>query len=281
MIAVITGASSGIGASLAQVMMDRGYTVVGAARRTTEHSWCKVVDVSVEQECRSFIRNVIAEHGGIDVLVNNAGRGHYTSIEDTPTQLWREMFALNIDSMFWTTQETLPSMRARNSGAIINIASTAGRFGFPYNAAYVAAKHAVVGFTAALRAELLGTNIYATVVSPAGVATEWQEATAEGSQRDLSINDLYAGAIPRSRVIAREQELSLAPLSKMMSSLQAAEIIMDTVESGRVNDVYTHDGTQALAEQAVTNRIELEDRHKALFLAMHEVYQEHHKEHRG
>ena len=271
MIAVITGASSGIGNALAHMMLAQGHTVIGAARRVTADEWCEVVDVSDEQQCNAFIDRGLHTHGHIDVLVNNAGRGNYASIEDTTTELWREMFSVNVDSMFWLTKRVLPVMRSKNAGHIINIASVAGRMGFPYNAAYIAAKHAVVGFTAALRAELIGTNVNATVVSPAGVITEWQEATVGGS-----MNALYARAIPRSRVKAREQELALAPLFKLMSAEQVSEIILQTIANGRSNDVFTHVGSDELAVQAITDRITLEDRHRALFLSMHEVYKEDH-----
>jgi len=274
MIAVVTGTSSGLGAALSKLMLDRGWTVIGASRRSSREAVHHYnVDVSQEQECIDFITDVIDTYGTVDILVNNAGRGNHASIEHTSTQIWRDVFAVNIDSIFWLTREVLPHMRSHEAGHIINIASMAGVMGFPYNAAYVAAKHAVVGFTAALRAELLGTNIQATVVCPAGVISDWGDVTEGGST-----NQLYAGAIPRSRVIAREQHLQLAPLFKLMSAEAAAAIIMNAIDVGRSNDIFTHEGSRELAEQAVTDRITLEDRHRALYLAMHEVY---HKERNG
>lgn len=273
MIVLITGTSSGLGAALANLFIDRKATVIGVSRRPTAlpiHNYN--ADVSVENQCVQLIRHVISEYGNIDVLINNAGRGNYASVEDTTTQMWHEIFAVNVDSMFWLTREVLPHMRSRNSGHIVNIASTAGTIGFPYNAAYVAAKHAVVGFTAALRAELMGTNINATVVCPAGVLTDWGNVTTGGS-----INALYAKAIPRSRVIARDQSLSLAPLFKLITADSAARIIVDAIDGGRCNDIFTHEGSKDLAVQATINRIELEERHRALFLAMQEVYQADHE----
>jgi NAD(P)-dependent dehydrogenase (short-subunit alcohol dehydrogenase family) len=273
MIVVVTGSSSGLGAALASEFINRGATVIGASRRQVAlpiHNYN--ADVSVENQCIQLILDVISEYGRIDVLINNAGRGNYASIEDTTTQMWHEIFAVNVDSMFWLTREVLPHMRHRNSGHIVNIASTAGTIGFPYNAAYVAAKHAAVGFTAALRTELMGTDINATVVCPAGVITDWGNVTLGGS-----INTLYAKAIPRSRVIAREQGLMLAPLFKLITADSAAKIIVDAINSGRCNDIFTHEGSRDLAVQASINRIELEDRHRALFLAMQEAYRADHE----
>lgn len=274
---VITGATSGIGRALVVLMAQQGWNVAAVGRRADRLqalvSECGpnvvaiTADVSREDECERVASESLHMLGSVDVVVNNAGRGNYASIEDTTTEQWRSMFAINVDAPFWLTRALLPHMKERNSGHIINISSVAGRMGFPYNAAYVAAKHAVVGFTAALRAELLPTNINATVVCPAGVITEWGDATEGGS-----INQLYTAAIPRSRTIARDQGLPLAPLSKMMTAESVAQMIADVIAQGRSNDIFTHDGTQELAVDAVTNRMALEDQHRALWMAMKDVY---------
>jgi short-subunit dehydrogenase len=280
-VVVITGASSGLGAALATNVASSGCTVVLVARRedllrtvadaVTERGGrasCIVADVSQESECARVISDVIDAHGRIDVLINNAGRGNMNSIEDTPTEQWRSMFAVNVDSVFWLTARALPHMCARNAGSIVAISSVAGRYGHPFNAAYVAAKHAVVGFIAALRTELVGTNINATVVCPAGITTEWGNVTEGGS-----IGALYGTAIPRSRTIARESGLGTAPLSRMMSADECATIIIDAVLAGRSDDVFTHSGTKDIAVQCVQDRCAQEDRFEALWLAMKEAYE--------
>ena len=277
---VITGASSGIGAALATAYAKRGARVVVIARREErlrsladeieQAGGTAVVlpaDLSSESECQRVVDALANET--IDVLLHNAGRGNYASVEDTSTDQWRSIFALNVDAPFFLTRGLLPAMKARGEGHVVTVSSTAGTQGFPYNAAYVAAKHAVLGFTAGLRAELVDTNVYATVVCPAGVITEWGDVTEGGS-----INELYSKAIPRSRTIAKDRGLSLAPLSRMMSAEDAAQIIIDAVDNGRNNDIFTHDGTQDLAVQAVTDRIGLEDAHTALWLAMREAYEQ-------
>jgi len=227
-----------------------------------------VADLSREEDCQRVVDITLDRLTHVDVLINNAGRGHYGAIEDTDTETWRSMMSVNLDQVFFLTRGFLPGMKKRNKGHIINVASVAGTMGFPYNPGYIAAKHGLIGLTAATRAELIDTGVNATAVMPAGVITEWGDAT-EGAP----INALYAAAIPRSRTIANERGVGLAPLFKMMSADHAAQIIVDAVDKGRTNDIYTHEGTMDLAVQAVTNRMDLEDRHLALWLAMREYYE--------
>lgn len=278
----ITGASSGLGAACALQYARRGVTVVLVARRADRlndvaeqvraaggTAQVIVADVSREEECTRIIEETITRFGGIDVLVANAGRGNMASVEDTPTQQWRDMFSLNVDSVFWCSRAVLPSMRARQRGHIVAISSVAGRYGHPFNAAYVAAKHAVVGFIAALRAELVGSGVNATCVCPAGILTEWGDATEGGA-----IGALYGVAIPKSRRIAQQLGTDLAPLSRMMTADECAQIIVDAVDQGRCNDIYTHEGTMQIAMQAVEDRRAQEDRFEALWRAMSESYRE-------
>ena len=281
-VVVITGASSGLGAACAVRCARKGATVVLVARRedrlrevalrVTDAGGSAVVivaDVSREAECIRVVDSVATTLGRIDLFINNAGRGNLASIENTPTEQWRSMFAVNVDSVFWLTARALPLMKKANRGHIIAISSVAGRYGYPFNAAYVAAKHAVMGFIAALRTELVGTNVHATCICPAGIITEWADATEGGS-----IGALYAAAIPRSRTIARERGLSMAPLTRMMSAEECADIIMSAIEGGRTNDVFTHKDTHELAVQAVQDRCTQEDAFEALWLAMHESYEQ-------
>jgi short-subunit dehydrogenase len=282
-VVVVTGASSGLGVELAYEAARRGACVVLVARRADRLNDVAqrvtelggkpeviVADVSLEAECYRVIDTTLSAHGRIDVLFNNAGRGNMARVEDTSTEQWRSMFAINVDSIFWLTARALPSMRARNAGHIVAISSVAGRYGHPLNAAYVAAKHAVVGFIAALRTELVGTNIHATTICPAGIVTEWADATEGGS-----VGAMYGAAIPRSRVIARENGMPTAPLSRMMSAKECSDVIWQAVDAGRSDDVYTHSGTRELAVLSTQNRLEQEDKFEALWIAMNQTYEEH------
>ncbi|MCO6466450.1 MAG: SDR family NAD(P)-dependent oxidoreductase [Bradyrhizobiaceae bacterium] len=277
--AVITGASSGIGEALARRLANGKAELILVARRAdrlddlasglrSSGNIVHVVPADLEQpaEVLRLAAHILETLDRIEVVVHNAGRGHLASVEDTSLEQWRRMFALNVDAPYLLTQQLLPRFRKQQGGHLIFVSSMAGKIGYPYNAAYVAAKHALVGFVAGLRSELIGTNIHATVVCPSGVASEWGDATDGGS-----INDLYAKAIPRSREIARDNQLPLAPLKKLISSDSAAQCIVEAIERGRSNDVYTHDGTEELAVMANVNRMHLEDQHRALWLAMTEI----------
>lgn len=279
-VALITGASSGIGAALALRLAAKGARVVLAARRADRLNdvaervraaggtpLVLVADLSHESECRRIVDETVHAFGTIDILVNNAGRGNMASVEDTSTEQLESMMRLNVYAPLWSTAQALPVMRANDQGHIVMIASVAGRMGYPFNAAYVAAKHAVVGFTASLRAELYGTNVHATVVNPAGVITEWADATEGGP-----IGQLYASAIPASRVLARERGLPLAPLSRMMPADDAARIIEEAIEAGRGGDVFTHEGTHEQALDATRDRVAQEDAFAALYLGMQAAY---------
>lgn len=278
---IITGASSGIGHALAQLCAPN-HNVVLVARRTellqslaqnisSEGGNVLIVtaDVSNEDDCNRVVAETLAKFGTIDVLINNAGQGHLSSIEDTTTETFNHMMNVNLYSTFWLSRAVLPVMRHHNSGHIIAVSSVVGRIAYPYNVAYVAAKHAVVGFIAALRTELTGTAVNATVICPAGVTTEWSSATEGGN-----VGEVFSTGIQYSRTIAREQQLPLAPLSKMKTATEAAQIIYDVILSGRSNDVYTHEGTIEIAVQAVTDRIAVEEQHKAMYLGMIKAYKE-------
>lgn len=276
----ITGASSGIGAALAHELSRSSCTLAICARRAEKLAEVAaaarergsrvlevVCDVSDDAQARNFIERTVAEFGTIDVLINNAGRGNRASVEDTTRERLQSIFDLNVFSLWSTTAAALPVMKKNRHGHIITISSVAGKTGYGYNSAYVAAKHAAVGFVASLRAELVDTGVRATVVCPAGVTTEWSEAS-----EDASIGALFAEGIKRSRSIAREQGLPLPPLKPMMSATDAAKRIIRVVLDDEENDVYTHEGSEKSVILCATDRRDYEHGMKALYLGMQQAY---------
>lgn len=276
----ITGATSGIGASLAMKLAGLGAKVSICGRRAerlfelrdtiiSQGGICFALptDVSIESQAEFFITKTIEQFGTIDVVINNAGRGNYGAVEDTTTEQLKSMFELNVYPLWYTSRIALPIMKAKDSGHIISIASVAGTVGFPFNSAYVSAKHAVVGFTASLRAELVDTNVHATVVNPAGVMTEWADVT-EGAP----IGALFGEGIKRSREIASKRGVELAPLSKMMSSDEVADKIIECILNPPSGDVFTHQGTQEQAMLVQSDRGEYERQMLPMFLGMREAY---------
>jgi hypothetical protein len=281
---VITGASSGIGAALARRASREGASVVLAARRrdrltaladelrssarSSQQILSNPCDVSVRSQAENLINDTIAQLGQIDVLINNAGRGHFASIEETSDDVIQSMFALNVFALWYTTRPVLPHMKSRGMGHIINVASIAGRLGFAYNSAYVAAKHAVVGFTHALRLELVGTGIHATVACPAGVATEWASVT-EGAPMDR----LFELAAPLAKQYARDREITLPDIEGQISPEQAAERILRCIDSP-VPELYTHGGVYNFLVEAARDRSAAEQRQIPSAVAERVIYEE-------
>ncbi|HYF02682.1 MAG TPA: SDR family oxidoreductase [Patescibacteria group bacterium] len=281
-IALVTGASSGIGAALAIDLAKWGAKVAICARRTEllqevaekikaagGEALVITADLSKKEEAEGAVLKTIEHFGGIDILVNNAGRGNRASVEDTTSEQLKSMFAINVFSLWYTTAAALLHMRKQNRGHIINISSIVGKIAYPFNSAYIAAKHAVVGFTAALRTELVDTNIEATVFCPAGVETEWASVTEGGS-----IGEIFFHGIQNSRTIAKERGLTLAPLQRMMKAEEISRIIINTIQNPSKSDIFTHDGTEQLALEAAQDRKAFEQKHTALYLGMRKAYED-------
>jgi short-subunit dehydrogenase len=279
----ITGASSGIGAALALELASKGASLALCARRADRLAeiaqraralGARVMevqtDVSDERQATTFIEQILETFGGrLDVLILNAGRGHCAAVEDTPSQQLHSMFATNVFSLWYLVRPALPVMKAQRRGHIIAISSIVGKIAYPYNAAYVAAKHAVVGFIAALRTELVETGVEATVVCPSGVDTEWASVT-EGAP----IGELFAQGISRSRTIAEQRGIPRAPLQRMKTAEEIARQIMAVIESPPGHDVLTHEGSDELVAIAIRSRREYEQAMLPLLLGMRQAYEE-------
>lgn len=281
-VVLITGASSGIGAAAARRFAQERVRLVLAARRrerleqlAAELAQAGVeavvvpTDVTDPEQSRQLVEQTVERFGRIDVLLHAAGRGNLAAVEETtPEQLWR-IFAVNAFALWYVTAPALPVMKAQGRGHILVIASVAGKWGYPYNSAYVAAKHAAVGFVAALRTELLGTGVEATVVCPAAVDTEWGLVTEGGP-----LGVLFQEGVRRSKQIALERGIPLAPLPKILSAEEVAERVVALVRSPARGDVFTHPGTQELALLVACERAALEERMLPFYLGVRQVYEE-------
>lgn len=279
---VITGASSGIGAELARIISKTGASVVICARRGELLAALAdeigaaggrvlpiAADVSRPDQAAAVVRAAIEHFGAVDVLVNNAGRGICASVEDiTPEQL-ESIFAVNAFALWYTAAAALPSMKARKSGHIVTVSSVVGSMGYPFCSAYVAAKHAAIGFHAALRTELLETGVRATLICPDGVNTPWSSVTESGNY-----GSLFADGIRRSRTIAKERNIPLAPLSRMISAAEAARIIYEAIiNEESPADIYTHPGTHERAIATISRREDIERAMLPAFLGVKEEYE--------
>jgi short-subunit dehydrogenase len=198
-VALITGASSGMGKSTANILHSQGYTVYGAARRTDEMNDLKAkgigvvsLDLTNDASIVEAVNTILNIEGRIDILINNAGYGSYGAVEDVPLDEARRQFEVNLFGMARLTQLILPTMRKQQSGRIVNISSMGGKIYTPFGAWYHATKHAVEGWSDCLRLELKEFGIDVVVVEPGGIKTPWGEISAENLKK-ASGNGAYAG----------------------------------------------------------------------------------------
>lgn len=185
-IAVITGASSGIGYATALALSKAGAKIAIGARRTDKLTeledaikknggevFAQKLDVTKNDQCKSFIENVLKKWGTVDILVNNAGLMPLSFIKKLKINEWDQMVDVNIKGVMYCTAAVVPHMLERKSGHIVNISSVAGRVIFPAGSVYCGTKHFVTAFSEGLRQELsIRSNIRITCIEPGVVATE-------------------------------------------------------------------------------------------------------------
>ncbi|MDU3075405.1 MAG: SDR family NAD(P)-dependent oxidoreductase, partial [Mixta calida] len=180
---LITGCSTGFGRELAQQAIERGFNVVVTARDVQkvadlvqgneQHALALALDVTDSATIDSAVKAALEKFGAIDVLVNNAGYGYQSSVEEGVEAEIRAQFDANVFGLFAMTRAVLPAMRQARRGHIINITSVAGLIGFPGSGYYAASKHAVEGWSDALAVEGAPLGIRVTCVEPGPFRTDW------------------------------------------------------------------------------------------------------------
>jgi short-subunit dehydrogenase len=202
--ALVTGASSGIGEATARLLKKRGFTVYAAARRVERMEPLKAegihvlpFDITDDASIRTCVETILAREGRIDVLVNSAGYGSYGAVEDVPLEEARRQFEVNIFGLARLTQLVLPKMRENRFGKIVNITSVGGKVYTPFGAWYHATKHALEGWSDALRIETAPFDIDVVIVEPGGIRTPWG-GIAVDHLRETSGSGAYAEAASKA-----------------------------------------------------------------------------------
>lgn len=185
--ALVTGASSGMGKSIAKRLIADGYMVYVAARnvdRMDDLSRLGAIplrmDISKDEDIVATVATITEKSGGVDVLVNNAGYGLYGPVEEIPLDKARYQFEVNVFGPARLTQLLLPAMRARRAGTIVNITSMGGKIYTVLGAWYHATKHALEGWSDSLRLELEPFGIRVVVIEPGLIETGFGAAASQG-----------------------------------------------------------------------------------------------------
>lgn len=196
-VALVTGASSGIGEATALALAEEGARVVAAARRSDRlealvrriegqrgQAIALMVDVGDEAQVREMVRRAHDRWGRLDLLINNAGVMLLGQIEGANLQDWWRMVSINLLGLMYATHEALPLMKQQGGGHIVNVSSVAGRTVREGSAVYNATKWGVGAFSEALRQEVYKDRIRVTVIEPGAVATELQEHITDPAARE-------------------------------------------------------------------------------------------------
>ena len=184
-VAIVTGASRGIGRAISVALAQEAATVVLTARaidkltETAEQvtdvggkAQIVVTELTEEESIKNLIKVTGQKLGRLDILVNNAGVTHSAKLEETSTEDWQRCIKVNARAPFILCREALPLLRKAEAACIVNIASVVGVKGYPLQSAYTASKHALRGMTISLSEELKGSNIRVHLLCPGGVDTE-------------------------------------------------------------------------------------------------------------
>jgi NAD(P)-dependent dehydrogenase (short-subunit alcohol dehydrogenase family) len=238
-VAIVTGASRGIGKAVVQAYAREGALITLVATReqslhqvcaefglSQERVLCVAADVSQVADCQNAVQQTLARWGRVDVLVNNAGIYHAAPFLQHSPQDFQRLLDVNLFGVMHFMQACLPSMQSRRSGAIINIASTAGKWGSRNQSAYNTSKHAVVGLTRCVALEASAHQVTVNAICPGFVQTDMvdelknQAAQAAGASVDEFVKAMLA-RVPLGRLM---QPAEIAAMAVYLGSADARGI---------------------------------------------------------
>ncbi|BBY35737.1 short-chain dehydrogenase/reductase [Mycolicibacter minnesotensis] len=260
-IALVTGATSGIGKATADRLHDRGYEVFAVGRdqesllRLKERGLlARALDVTDENAVDQLVREINANHGGVDVLVNCAGFPLTCPLEQVELSDLRKLFETNIVAALHLSQAVLPGMRNRGTGTIVNIGSTGGRFASPGAGGYHIVKYGMEAMSLALRAEVAPFNVRVVLIDPTGVRTPF--VTSQQDDRPTYPDDDPYGGF-KHRYAENTRRLSEQP-GVMIEPHNVARAVVRAVESKDPKPRYTiglSGKATVLARALVTDRM--------------------------
>lgn len=211
-VAIVTGASGGIGRATAQALAGAGYRVFGTSRQRLQPLSAGVealeCDVTSDTSVEAAVRSVIERAGRIDLLVNNAGVGLLGAAEESSLEQAKSLFDVNLFGVIRVTRAVLPAMRRQGAGRIVNISSVMGLIPAPYMALYAASKHALEGYSESLDHELRQVGVRVLLVEPAYTQTSFESHLA---RPDRQLDDYQAARSNAEQVMREAMEKADAP----------------------------------------------------------------------
>lgn len=238
---IITGAAQGIGYGIAEAFVKNGDFVaicdinIDAANRAAEklqNAKSYQVDVSNEESVKNFVEELVKERGTVDVVVNNAGIQHIDKVEDFPIDKWRLLIDIMLTGPFLMIKHTLPYMKKKSFGRIINVSSVHGKMASPFKSAYISAKHGVVGLTRTVALETAELGITCNTIMPGPVRTELIEnqvtklAEVDGISKQEVLDKHFLDKQPMKRLLEPSE---IGAVAVFLASDGAAAITGDAM----------------------------------------------------
>ncbi|MCQ2649336.1 SDR family oxidoreductase [Helicobacter pylori] len=231
-VAVITGASSGIGLECALMLLDQGYKVYALSRHATlcvalNHALCESVDIDVSDSnaLKEVFSNISAKEDHCDVLINSAGYGVFGSVEDTPIEEVKKQFSVNFFALCEVVQFCLPLLKNKPYSKIFNLSSIAGRMSMLFLGHYSASKHALEAYSDALRLELKPFNVQVCLIEPGPVKSNWEKTAFENDERKDSVYALEVNAAKTFYASVYEKALNAKAVAQKIVFLSMSQKI--------------------------------------------------------
>ena len=237
MVALVTGASSGMGKTFARRLNSEGYIVYGAARRVEKMDDLKAegiipikMDITEHADINAVVDKIATEHGRLDVLINNASFGLYGSVEETDMVDVRYQFEVNFFGLVALTKKILPIMREQKSGAIFNITSMGGRLYTPLGSWYHATKYAVEAWSDCLRLEMEPFGLKIVIIEPGMIETEFEGLMMASLEK-------YSGSGPYANLVEGYKK-TIGPDMKGSPPSIIADLISKALRASRPKTRY-------------------------------------------